>query len=344
MTPTTMRASVLQGAGSLRVVERPVPEPAPHQVLVRIASVGVCGSDVHYYEHGRIGSFVVTDPLVLGHEASGVVESVGSAVTRLRIGDRVSLEPGVPDLSCPQCLAGRYNLCENMQFHATPPYDGSFAEYVAHHELFAHKVPDRISDDAAALLEPVSVALWACQKGEVGAGSRVLVTGVGPVGLLVVQVARALGAAEVIASDVNQQRLDLARTMGATHVHDPTSATPHSSSRPDVLIDCSGNAGAIRAAIDLVAPAGRVVLVGMGGDEYPMPMSTVQERELVVTGTFRYAHTWPTAIALVESGAVELDQLVTSHHGLEQVADALSASARDSGSIKPMVHPGLTTV
>ena len=169
---------------------------------------------MHYYEHGRIGSFVVTDPLVLGHEASGVVEAVGSAVTRLSVGDRVSLEPGVPDLSCPECLVGRYNLCEDMKFHATPPYDGSFAEYVAHHELFAHQVSDRISDDAAALLEPVSVALWACQKGGVTAGSRVLVTGVGPVGLLVVQVARALGAAEVTASDVNEQRLELAQDDG----------------------------------------------------------------------------------------------------------------------------------
>ena len=320
-----------------------MPAPAPHEVLVRISSVGVCGSDVHYYEHGRIGSYVVSDPLVLGHEASGVVEGVGAAVTRLSVGDRVSLEPGVPDLSCPQCLAGRYNLCENMRFHATPPHDGSFAEYVVHHELFAHRVPEQISDDAAALLEPLSVALWACQKGGVTAGSRVLVTGVGPVGLLVVQVARALGAAEVTASDVNAQRLALAQAMGATDAVDPTSGVPSGHSRPDVLIDCSGNPGAIRAAIELVSPAGRVVLVGMGGAEYPMPMSTVQERELVVTGTFRYAHTWPTAIALVVSGAIRLDELVTSHHGIEQVPDALSAARRDPTSIKPIVHPGVAT-
>jgi L-iditol 2-dehydrogenase len=343
MSPSTMRASILRGTGDLAVEERPVPSPAPHEVLVRISSVGVCGSDVHYYEHGRIGSFVVTDPLVLGHEASGVVEAVGTGVTRLQAGDRVSLEPGVPDLSCPECLVGRYNLCANMRFHATPPYDGSFVEYVAHHELFAHKISDRISDDAAALLEPVSVALWACQKGRVSAGSRVLVTGVGPVGLLVVQVARALGAAEVTASDVNGERLELAREMGATEVSYSTSKTPSRTSRPDVLIDCSGNPGAIRAAIHHVAPAGRVVLVGMGGAEYPMPMSTVQERELVVTGTFRYAHTWPTAIGLAEAGALELDRLVTSHHGIEQVADALTAARRDPTAIKPMVHPGVST-
>jgi L-iditol 2-dehydrogenase len=230
-----------------------------------------------------------------------------------------------------------------MRFHATPPYDGSFTEYVAHHELFAHKVSPTISDDAAALLEPLSVAIWACQKAGVTAGSRVLVTGVGPVGLLVVQVARALGATEVTASDVNAHRLGLAKAMGATWVLDPTKDTPRSTSRPDVFIDCSGNPGAIRAAIETVAPAGRVVLVGMGGAEYPMPMSTVQQRELVVTGTFRYAHTWPTAIAMAESGAVELDQLVTSHHGIEQIAEALSAARQDPSSIKPVVHPGVTS-
>ena len=343
MSAGTMRASVLRAAGDLTVEDCPIPVPAPHEVLVRISSVGVCGSDVHYYEHGRIGSFQVTEPLVLGHEASGVVEAVGTAVKRLSPGDRVSLEPGVPDLACPQCIAGRYNLCEDMKFHATPPYDGSFAEYVVHHELFTHPVPDSLSDDAAALLEPLSVALWACEKGGVTAGSRVLVTGVGPVGLLVVQVARALGASEVVASDVNAQRLELARTLGATRVFDPSGDGPPASFRPDVLLDCSGIPAAIRAAVDLVAPAGRVVLVGMGGAEYPMPMSTVQERELVVTGTFRYAHTWPTAIALAGSAAVELDRLVTSHHGIDQVPAALSAARLDPTSIKPIVHPGRST-
>ena len=166
----TMRVSVLHGVGTLTVEERPVPAPDPHQVLVRIASVGVCGSDVHYYEHGRIGRFVVEQPLVLGHEASGVVEAVGSEVTRLTVGQRVSLEPGVPDLACEQCLAGRYNLCTDMRFHATPPIDGSFAELVTIHELFAHPLPDSVSDDAGALLEPLSVAIWACQKAGVTVG------------------------------------------------------------------------------------------------------------------------------------------------------------------------------
>jgi L-iditol 2-dehydrogenase len=336
-----MRVSVLHEVGRLTVEERPVPEPAPHEVLVRVASVGVCGSDVHYYEHGRIGRFVVEQPLVLGHEASGVVERTGSAVTRLSVGQRVSLEPGVPDLACEQCLAGRYNLCTDMRFHATPPIDGSFAELVTIHELFAHPVPDTISDDAAALLEPLSVAIWACGKGGVTAGSRVLVVGAGPVGLLVVQVARALGATEVAVSDVSASRLALAGELGATTTVDvnQTSLT-EVGVQPDVLIECSGNARALSEGLTLTAPAGHVVLVGMGSGDATLPLNVIQERELVLTGTFRYAHTWPTAISLAAAGLVDLDRLVTGHYGLDEVEDALTAGRTDKTTIKPMVRPG----
>ena len=335
-----MRVSVLRGAGDLAVEERPDPVPGPHDVLVRVASVGVCGSDVHYFEHGRIGSYVVESPLVLGHEASGVVVGVGPSVTRLSVGQRVSVEPGVPDFSCSQCLAGRYNLCEDMRFFATPPIDGAFAELVTVHEQFAHPVPDGLSDDAAALLEPLSVGLWACRKGGVGAGSRVLVTGAGPVGLVAAQAALALGAASVVVTDVNSHRLDLARDLGATDTLD-VSTTPVGASglAVDVLLECSGHPAATADAVLAVAPAGTVVLVGMGGDEMPLPVSRIQERELTVTGTFRYAHTWPAAIALAASGRVQLDRLVTGHYGLDQVREALSVGRTDDHAVKPVVRP-----
>ena len=335
-----MRVSVLRGAGDLVVEDRPAPAPGPHDVLVQVASVGVCGSDVHYFEHGRIGSHVVEAPLVLGHEASGVVVEVGASVTRLAVGQRVSVEPGVPDFSCVQCLAGRYNLCEDMRFYATPPIDGAFAELVTVHEQFAHPVPDTLSDDAAALLEPLSVGLWACRKGEVGAGTRVLVTGAGPVGLVAMQTALALGAASVLVTDVNPHRLALARELGATDTLD-VSASPVSSTglSVDVLLECSGHPPATADAIRAVAPAGRVVLVGMGGDEMTLPVSRIQERELTVTGTFRYAHTWPAAIALAASGRVQLDRLVTGHYGLDEVRDALTAARTDARTIKPVVRP-----
>ena len=335
-----MRVSVLRGAGDLAVEERPDPTPAPHEVLVRVVSVGVCGSDVHYFEHGRIGSHVVDSPLVLGHEASGEVVGVGSSVTRLSVGQRVSIEPGVPDFSCGQCLAGRYNLCEDMRFFATPPIDGAFAELVTVHEQFAHPVPDALSDDAAALLEPLSVGLWACRRGAVGAGSRVLVTGAGPVGLVAAQLALALGAASVIVTDVNEHRLTMAEELGATGAVD-VSSTPVSESglEVDVLLECSGHPAATADALRVVAPAGHVVLVGMGADEMSLPVSRIQERELTLTGTFRYAHTWPTAIALAASGRVQLDRLVTGHYGLEQVRDALTVARTDPHVVKPVVRP-----
>ena len=337
---SSMRAAVLRGVGDVVVEERPVPEPGPGEVVVRVASVGVCGSDTHYYEHGRIGRFVVDSPLVLGHEAAGEVAALGPGVTSLAVGQRVSVEPGVPDLTCAQCLAGRYNLCPNMRFFATPPIDGAFAEYVVVHAAFAHAVPDTLSDDAAALLEPLSVGLWACRKGRVGPGSRVLITGAGPIGLVSVQAALAFGATEVVVSDVNPARLALARDLGATDTVDARTGSLTDLPRPpEVLLECSGHPAATGDAIRALGPAGRAVLVGMGGDELPLPLSVVQERELEVTGTFRYAGTWPTAIALVAAGRIDLDRLVTGTYRLDQAADALTAGRRDPHTVKVVVHP-----
>jgi len=339
-TMTTMRAAVLRGVADLVIEERPVPDPGPNEVRVKVTAVGVCGSDVHYYEHGRIGEFVVRQPLVLGHEPSGVVDALGPGATRHRVGQRVSVEPGVPCFTCAQCLSGRYNLCPDMRFFATPPVDGALCEYVAVHEAFAHPVPDTLSDDAAALLEPLSVGVWAALKGRVTAGSRVLVNGAGPIGLVSAQCALAFGATEVVVADVNPRRLQLARDLGATSTVD-VSRTPlaQAGAEPEVLLECSGHPAAIRAALFTVAPAGRAVLVGMGGDEVPLPLSYVQNREIELTGTFRYANTWPTAIALAATGRVDLDRLVTAHFGLADAADALTAGRTDPDAVKSVVVP-----
>ena len=309
-------------------------------MLVRVGSVGVCGSDVHYYDHGRIGPHVVDRPLVLGHEAGGVVDQVGPGVTSLVPDQRVSIEPGVPCRSCGQCLVGRYNLCPHVRFFATPPYDGAFCEYVVMPEAFVHAVPDTVSDDAAGLMEPLSVGIWACRRGQVSPGSRVLVTGAGPIGLVCAQAAFAFGATEVVVSDVNADRLDLASRLGAVAVDVSTTPLASTGVEPDVLLECSGNARATADAVRTVARAGHVVLIGMGSDELVLPLSHVQDRELVLTGAFRYANTWPTAIALVASGRVVLDTLVTGHYNLDEVELALTASRRDSRQVKAMVRPG----
>ncbi|WP_158881626.1 NAD(P)-dependent alcohol dehydrogenase [Amycolatopsis anabasis] len=335
-----MKVSVLNGIHDVVTERRPVPVPGPDEVLIRVQAVGTCGSDVHYYEHGRIGDHVVRAPLVLGHEPSGVVVGRGANAAKHETGQRVALEPGVPCSVCEQCSQGRYNLCPRMRFFGTPPIDGAFCEYVVLREDFAYPVPDSLSDEAAGLLEPLSVGVWACRKARVGPGSRVLITGAGPIGLVAAQASRAFGATEVVVTDVNANRLKVAREVGATGTVDVSAGKlADSGYEPDVLLECSGVGAAAAEAIRQVGRAGRVVLIGMGGDEIPLPLAHVQGFELEVTGTFRYANTWPTAIALAAGGEIDLDRLVTHRFGLDEVERALTVAARDTTVIKPVVLP-----
>ncbi len=331
-----MAASVLVRQGELRTEQRPVPAPGPGEVLVRITSVGVCGSDTHYFKEGRIGSFVIDSPLVLGHEPAGVVVSLGAGVTNRSVGQRVSLEPGIPDPLSKQSLAGCYNLDPGVRFFATPPIDGVFSEYAVHPAAFCHPVPDNVSDDAAALLEPLSVALAARAAGRIELGDKVLVAGAGPIGLLISKVAQLAGAT-VTLTDVRAERLDIAEAYGAAHSFTAAGQPPV---EPvfDVFIDASGAERAILGGLERLAPRGRCVLVGMGADTIALPVPLIQGRELMITGTFRYANTWPTAIELAASGQVDLDGLVTSTHSLDDVEAALTAGS-NPGALKAMVHP-----
>jgi len=334
-----MTTAVLHAPHDLRIEQRPAPTPLEGEVLVRILSVGVCGSDVHYYEHGRIGDFVVRSPLVLGHESSGQIVDVGDGVSRARVGERVAIEPGEPCGRCDQCRTGRYNLCPNIRFHGTPPVDGTLSEFVAVKSKLAFKVPDEISDNAAALLEPLSVGIWANRKASTQAGTSLLIAGAGPIGLVTTMVAHAAGATRIVVSDVNRYRLSAAMARGATEIAVPDSDDV--AGEFDAFIDCSGASAAIDAGLRLVRPAGAVVLVGMGADELRLPLGVVQQRELLITGTFRYANTWPTAIALAASGRVKLDDLVTGEYGLADTELALTAG-RDPKNIKAVVRPLLS--
>ncbi len=337
--PATMRASVLLAPRVLEVQERPVPALDPDQVLVEVAAVGVCGSDVHFWHDGRLGDWVVDEPLVLGHESGGRIVAVGRDVDPARIGERVSIEPQRPTPFSRETLEGRYNLDPHMRFYATPGVDGAFAQYVAIQSHFAWHVPDEVSDDAAALMEPLSVAVATAQKAAVTVGSRVLVTGAGPIGVLVAQVARAYGASEVVMSDISADRRAEALRFGATHVVDPLAEDVGSLGLDvDVFVDASGAAPAVQGGVRAVRPAGRVVLVGMGAAEIALPIPVIQNRELLVTGVFRYANTWPTAIELVRSGKVDVDSMVTGHFGLEEVGAAF-ASANSPGVLKSVVTP-----
>ncbi|UTT50604.1 NAD(P)-dependent alcohol dehydrogenase [Rhodococcus gordoniae] len=330
-----MRAAVLLEPGRIEMEEHPLPAPEPGDVLVRVTTVGVCGSDAHYYREGRIGEFVVTAPIVLGHEAAGVVVEVGDGVPRSRIGERVSIEPQRPDPLSEETRRGDYNLCPHMRFFATPPVDGALCEYVTIGAAFAHRVPDTVSDDAAALCEPLSVGIAAVRKARLTAGSRVLVTGAGPVGIVVAQVARAFGAVEVVVTDLDERRRETALSFGASAALDPRVDDP-SALRVDAYIDASGAPAAVDSGIRAVRPGGTVVLVGSGAETMTLPVQLVQNHELILTGVFRYANTWPTALALVESGRVDLDSMVTARFPLDKTADALD-SDRIPGNIKAVV-------
>ena len=333
-----MRVAVLVEPGRIEMEERPIPSPAPGDVLVRVSAVGVCGSDTHYYRHGRVGGFVVDGPLVLGHEAAGTVVATGDGVDPARIGERVSIEPQRPDPDSEETRRGDYNLCPHMQFFGTPPVDGAFCEYVTIGAPFAHPVPGTVSDEAAALCEPLSVGIAAIRKARIGGGARILIAGAGPIGIVLTQVARAFGAEEIVASDPDEARRKRAIDFGATAVIDPVAEDPGELGGPgfDAFIDASGAPKAVDAGIRAVRPAGTVVLVGSGAESMSLPTQVIQNRELVLTGIFRYANTWPTAISLIESGRVDLDAMVTARFPLEMAAHALD-SDRVPGTVKSVV-------
>lgn len=335
------QAAVLYAPHDIRIEERPVPRPGPGQVLIEIKAVGVCGSDVHYYEHGRIGSYVVRQPLILGHESAGVIVNVGEGVNTSRVGERVAIEPGIPDGVCEQCRSGRYNLCPNVRFFGTPPVDGAFTNYVTIPESFAYTLPDQMSDEEGALIEPLSVGLWACRKAQLQGADRLLITGAGPIGLLAMKVALALGATQITMTDVSPQRLEMARKLGATrtvNVVETSLATV--GVEADALVECSGNQKALVGGIRSLRPAGKAVAVGMGpGEEVSIPMAFLQSREITLTGTFRYANTYADAIALVASGRIDLKPIITGHYALEETEQALQATRQNPANIKSVVVP-----
>jgi L-iditol 2-dehydrogenase len=330
---------VLFGVRDLRLEQRPVPQPGPREVLIEIRSVGVCGSDVHYYEDGRIGDFVVEAPLILGHESSGVVRATGSEVSRLAVGQRVALEPGVPCGHCLQCRHGRYNLCPDMRFFATPPVNGTLTRFVTLSEDFAHPLPAEVSDDAGAMIEPLSVAIWANRKAHTAPGARVLVTGAGPIGVLCALVAQASGASHVTIADVNSSRLALASGLGIGHVIDNAAAAPSLAGEADILLECTGVTSAVADGIGALQPAGIAVLVGMAAvASQPLPVARIQARELTVTGTFRYANTYPAAIALAAAGRLHLDDLVGARLTLAESEQALQMGRTNPEVLKTVVR------
>jgi len=341
--------AILHNIGDIRLEQKDVPEPGPEQVLLKMDSVGICGSDVHYWTHGAIGDFIVRAPMVLGHEAAGIVEKCGSNVTSLKVGDKVAIEPGVPCRLCNFCKTGVYNLCPDMQFCATPPVHGNLARYYVHAADFCYKLPPSVSLEEGALMEPLAVGVHACRRAGVSLGKRVLICGAGPIGLVNLLTAQAMGASEVVITDIMENRLEVARNMGATHVYkvgtgktaEQMSAEVESllgGNKPDITIECSGVEASIRFGIFSTKSGGCLVLVGLGKPEVTMPIVNAAVREVDIRGIFRYANCYPTAIAMVASGKVDVKPLITHRFQLEETLQAFeTAKTGAGGAIKVMI-------
>lgn len=340
-----MKRAVLTEPGQFVLEDRPRPSPGPNEVLVSIADVGICGSDVHYYTHGRIGEYVVEEPLVLGHESAGVVVEVGSAVTDLEVGDRVALEPGVPCRNCEYCRRGRYNLCPGVEFMATPPIDGAFAEYVVWPGDFAYRLPDAVSTAAGTLCEPLSVCLHATARGDVGVGDTVLITGCGPIGMLALEAATVRGASKVYVADVVSAKLERALERGANGAIDVSerdleaAISDQTDGRGvDVVIEASGAHTAIAATPRVVRRGGTIVLVGLSSrDETPLETNQIVDRELDLVGSMRFRHTYPDAIDLLADGSVDVEGLIDFTASLEELDGAFQRVRDDDEVIKGLI-------
>jgi L-iditol 2-dehydrogenase len=332
----TNRAAVMTALETVEVRDVGEPTVRPHQALVRVEAVGVCGSDTAYLRVGRIGDYVVEDPIILGHEVSGQVLAVGDEVMNVAVGDRVAVEPGTPCRRCHECLAGRYHLCPDLEFFATPPYDGALVQRLAVDARNLHRLPDSMSYEQGALVEPLSVGIWGCKRAGLVPGDDVLVTGAGPVGLLSAAAARAFGALSVVVTDVSEFRLDLARRMG----FEAERSDAASGRTFDVLLECSGAPGVLAGGLRRLRPAGRAAMIGMSKEEaIPLPLSQLNVNELTISLVNRYQNTWPLGIALIADGRVDVDPLVTHHFGLDETLDALLLAGRVPDSVKAVVHP-----
>ncbi|KAI9706166.1 MAG: hypothetical protein M1820_004927 [Bogoriella megaspora] len=316
---------VLQKPGEVKFEDRPVPEVKdPYDVIVNIKYTGICGSDVHYWQHGSIGSFVVKSPMVLGHESAGIVTSVGSKVTSLKPGDHVALEPGIPCRRCVRCKDGYYNLCPDVAFAATPPYDGTLAKYYSLPEDFCYKLPQNVGLEEGALVEPLSVAVHVVHKqADVRAGQDVVIWGAGPVGLLCCAVARAFGAKKIVSVDINAERLKFAKDYAATHGFVAQRESAQESAErlirecdlgvgADVAIDATGAEPCIQTAIWTLRTGGTYVQAGMGQSDIVWPIGAMCAKELNVKGSFRYSSgDYQLAVDMVASGRISVKELIT---------------------------------
>jgi L-iditol 2-dehydrogenase len=329
----------------LVIEDRPIPEIDDDEVLLEMGSVGICGSDVHYWTHGRIGDFIVNEPMILGHEASGKVIKAGKKVKNLAVGDRVSIEPGYNLEADDYAKNGRYNLSD-VFFCATPPDDGCLMKYYKHKANWCYKIPENMSYEEAAFIEPLSVGIHACRRANITLGDTVLITGCGPIGLVSLLVARAMGASKVLMTDMNGERLKKALECGASETIQVTrEQTPEQiaalveeklGGKPNITIECTGAESCIQTGIYATKSGGCLLLVGLGKEMANIPIVNAAVREVDIRGVFRYCNTWPIAINMISSGQINVKPLVTHRFELKDSLKAFETTRRGEG-VKVMI-------
>lgn len=336
-----MKVAIMTGAGEIELTEREIPVPKEDEVLVQVEYVGVCGSDLHYYEAGGIGANIVKPPFVLGHEAGGKVVKVGSSVTHLKVGDKVALEPGKTCGKCEFCKTGKYNLCPDVIFFATPPIDGVFQEYVAHEADLCFKVPDSMSTMEAALIEPLAVGFHAARQGNAQLGQTAVVTGAGCIGFVSMMALKAMGVTEVIMVDIMPKRLKKATELGATAVINGTEQDVvkavmalTNGKGADLVIETAGSEITTRQSIEFAKKGATIVLVGYSASgEMTLPMGLALDKELTFKTVFRYRHIYPIAIEAVASGKVNVKDIVTNVFTLDEIKKAMDDSVNHKADI-----------
>ena len=339
----TMKVAVMTANNKVEIIQRPIPKAGRGEALIKLEYVGVCGSDLHLYEHAWGG--LVKEPYVLGHEAAGTVVALGEGVTTLAVGDRVALEPGRTCGSCEFCKTGRYNLCPDVQFFAAPPVDGVFQEYVAHEAALCFKLPENVSTMEGALIEPLAVGMHAAALGEAGPGHIAVVTGSGCIGLVSLMALKIRGVSKVIVVDVLANRLAKAKELGADEVIDASREDVAAMVRKytdgagcDLVIETAGSEQSVGQAVQYCKKGAVIVIVGYSrSGTMTIPTTLAADKELTFKTVYRYRNIYPVAIKSVAAGLANLKDIVSKVYNLDDIQAGLDASVKNKAELTKVV-------
>lgn len=339
MENNMMRTTLMTDIRRIEFSTRPIPAPKAGEVLVKVDYVGICGSDLHYYETGRIGDFIVEPPFVLGHEASGTVVALGEGVTEPAVGTRVTMEPNVTCGECEFCRSGKYNLCPDVVFFATPPVDGVFLEYVTHPAKLCFPLPETVSSMQGALVEPLAVGFHAANQAQAGAGQTAVIFGAGCIGLVTVMALQSKGVKTIYVADIVDSRLAIAEKLGAI----PINVTREDSLARirgdfplglDMAFDTSGVELSIHNGLKILKKGGTMVLIGYSGkDTVAIPTDFMINSELTIRTIFRYRHVYPEIIEAIASGKIQPEKIVTDTFSFEEIPEAMEQSLLNKARI-----------